>query len=101
MAGYIYEREDWPGFSWRQEELAAPLAALHLRRGQLLGRMASVGFPQSDEVLLKTLTQDVVKSSEIEGEILNSDQVRSSIAKRLGMDAAGLPKADRRVDGVV
>ena len=63
--------------------------------------MESLGFAQRDEVVLKTLTQDVVKSGEIEGEILDADQVRSSIAKRLGMDAAGLPQADRRVDGVV
>lgn len=101
MADYIHEREDWPKFAWKQEETTKPLADLHLHQGHLLGRMASLGFSQRDEVVLKALTQDVVKSSEIEGEILNADQVRSSIAKRLGMDAAGLPLADRRVEGVV
>ena len=101
MADYIHERADWPKFTWKHESIFKPLGDIHLRQGRLLGRMESLGFAQRDEVVLKTLTQDVVRSSEIEGEILNADQVRSSIAKRLGMDAAGLPQADRRVDGVV
>ncbi|MDE2140981.1 MAG: Fic family protein [Elusimicrobia bacterium] len=101
MTDYIHEREDWPKFTWKQGDITKPLADLHLHQGHLLGRMSSLGFFQRDEAVLKALTQDVVKSSEIEGEILNADQVRSSIAKRLGMDAAGLPPADHRVEGVV
>lgn len=77
------------------------LANVRLRQGRLIGRMESLGFSQRNEALLKTLTDDVVKSSEIEGEILNSDQVRSSIARKLGLDIAGLLPSDRRVDGVV
>jgi Fic family protein len=101
ISRYIHQRSDWPGFHWAQETLAGPLAAVRLRQGRLLGRMESLGFPQRDEALLKTLTLDVLKSSEIEGEILNPEQVRSSIARRLGMDIAGLVPADRRVEGVV
>lgn len=78
-----------------------PLAAVRLRQGRLIGRMEALGFPQRDEAVLQTLTLDVLKSSEIEGEILNPGQVRSSIARKLGMDIAGLVPADRRVDGVV
>src|SRR5208283_3362315 len=101
MSRYIHEKPDWPKFHWKQETLAAPLAAVRLRQGRLIGRMEVLGFPQRDEAMLQTLTLDVVKSSEIEGEILNLEQVRSSIARRLGMDVAGLVPADRNVEGVV
>lgn len=101
MPKYIHQLPDWQKFHWNQEILAAPLAAVRHRQGRLLGRMEAVGFPQQNEAMLKTLTLDVLKSSEIEGEILNPEQVRSSIARRLGMDIAGLIPADRRVEGVV
>lgn len=101
MSPYIHELSDWPNFHWNQEALTAPLAALRLRQGRLMGRMEGLGFSQRDEAVLQALTQDVVKSSEIEGEILNPDQVRSSIARRLGIEIAGLTPADRRVEGVV
>lgn len=101
MSKYIHQLPDWPKFHWNQEALAAPLAAVRLRQGRLIGRMETLGFSQRNETVLQTLTLDVVKSGEIEGEILNSEQVRSSIARRLGMDIAGLVPADRRVDGVV
>jgi len=101
MSRYIHQLPDWPKFYWNQETLAALLAAVRHRQGRLIGRMESLGFPQRDEAVLQTLTLDVLKSSEIEGEILNPEQVRSSIARRLGMDIAGLVPADRRVDGVV
>lgn len=101
MSQYIHQLSDWPQFWWDQKALSTPLAEVRLRQGRLIGRMESLGFSQRDEAVLKTLTDDVVKSSEIEGEILNSDQVRSSIARRLGMDIAGLLPSDRRVDGVV
>ncbi len=101
MRRYIHQLPDWPGFRWNQETLAASLAAVRLRQGRLIGRMESLGFSQRDEVILNTRTLDVVESSEIEGEILNPEQVRSSIARRLGMEIAGLVSSDRRVDGVV
>jgi len=101
MARYIHQLPAWPKFRWNQETLAVPLAAVRLRQGRLIGRMEALGFPQRNEAMLQTLTLDVLKSSEIEGEILNAEQVRSSIARRLGMDIAGLVPADRRVDGVV
>lgn len=101
MAKYIHELPDWPHFRWGQETLAKRLAAVRFHQGQFTGRMAALGFPLQAEAVLQTLTEDVVKSSEIEGEILDKDQVRSSIARRLGMDIAGLPEADRNVEGVV
>ena len=101
MTGYIHERPDWPKFDWDQEKLAALLAAVRHRQGRLVGRMEALGFPFKQEAVLETLTQDVLKSSEIEGEVLNPGKVRSSIARRLGMDIAGLAPADRHVDGVV
>jgi len=101
MSQYIHQLSDWPHFRWDQEALSTPLAEVRLRQGRLIGRMESLGFSQRDEAVLQTLTDDIVKSSEIEGEILNSDQVRSSIARRLGMDIAGLLPSDLRVDGVV
>ena len=77
------------------------LAAVRHRQGRLLGRMEALGFDLRQEALLNTLTEDIVTSSEIEGEILNTAQVRSSVARRLGMDIAGLSRADRNVDGIV
>jgi Fic family protein len=101
MATYIHQLKDWPHFRWDHEKLAELLAAVRNRQGRLLGRMEGIGFKLKAEATLQTLTLDVIKSSEIEGEILNPDQVRSSIARRLGMDVAGLVPADRIVDGVV
>ena len=99
--GYIHQLADWPRFCWDREVLAASLADTRYRQGRLLGRMESLGFPLQKEAELVTLTLDVVKSSEIEGEDLDADQVRSSIARRLGMDIAGAVPADREVEGVV
>ena len=101
MNRYIHELPDWPDFQWDQEKLAGPLATLRHRQGRLIGRMETLGFPLRAEANLRTLTLDVIKSSEIEGEILDHDQVRSSIARRLGMDIGGLAPADRNVEGVV
>jgi Fic family protein len=101
MAVYIYELKDWPQFFWDKERIAPILAEVRYRQGRLLGRMEGIGFNLKEEANLDTLTLDVIKSSEIEGEILDHDQVRSSIARRLGMDIAGLVPADRHVDGVV
>ncbi|HLH96359.1 MAG TPA: Fic family protein [Xanthobacteraceae bacterium] len=101
MTRYIHELKDWPRFRWNREGLAQPLVAVRHRQGRLLGRMEGLGFQLRAEATLRTLTEEVVKSSEIEGETLDRDQVRSSLARRLGMDIAGLPPADRHVEGVV
>ena len=98
---YIHELPNWPQFTWNQDKLASKLADVRHRQGRLLGRMESLGFKLRNEAVLETLTLDVLKSSEIEGEILNSDQVRSSIARRLGMDIAGAVAVDRDTEGVV
>lgn len=98
---YIYDREDWPKFSWSGDALATKLAAVRHRQGLLLGRMGALGFESRSEAVLTTLTETILKSSEIEGEHLDKDQVRSSIARRLGMNIAGLVPSDRHVEGVV
>src|SRR5271154_2814755 len=101
IAMYIHQRENWPRFHWNQDGLANQLAAVRHRQGRLIGRMEALGFRLREEAVLDTLTQDVLKSSEIEGEILDIDQVRSSLARRLGLDIGALTPADRHVDGVV
>ncbi len=101
MVEYIHELPNWPKFEWNQHGLAKQLAAVRHRQGRLIGRMQALGFPLREEAVLQTLTEDVLKSSEIEGEILDKEQVRSSIARRLGMEAAALPSADRDVEGMV
>jgi len=101
MDRYIHEHKDWPNFTWNEGQLAVKLAGVRHRQGRLLGQMGGMGFNLKTEANLHTLTLDVLKSSEIEGEKLNADQVRSSIARRLGMDIAGLIPADRHVEGIV
>jgi Fic family protein len=101
MDQYIHQLPDWPRFHWDTEATTAPMAELRHRQGRLLGRMESLGFSLQKEAELRTLTLDVLKSSEIEGEHLNPEQVRSSIARRLGLDAGGAEPADRHVEGVV
>ncbi|MCL5962310.1 MAG: Fic family protein [Chloroflexi bacterium] len=98
---YIHELSDWPRFEWDLERLAEPLAAARHWQGRLIGRMEALGFNLRQEAVLETLTADVLKSSEIEGEKLDEEQVRSSIARRLGMDIGALRPADRSVEGVV
>lgn len=98
---YIHEQRDWPWFTFDQAALAGQLAAVRHRQGRLIGRMEGLGFRLREEAVLGILTQDVVRSSQIEGEILDSDQVRSSIARRLGIDIGALTPADRDVEGVV
>jgi len=101
MATYIHELEGWPSFRWSSQDLSEQLAAVRHRQGRLLGRMEALGFELRAEAVLQTLTEDVLKSSEIEGEILDKEQVRSSIARRLGMDIGALAPVDRDVEGVV
>jgi len=98
---YLWERTDWPQFTWDNQNLGSLLAQVAREQGRLLGKMEGLGFDLRQEAHLHTLTEDVLKSSEIEGETLAPDQVRSSIARRLGMDMGGLIPADRHVEGVV
>ena len=98
---YIHELADWPHFRWKNEVLAKPLAEVRHRQGLLIGHMGALGFDLRQQAVLQTLTADVLKSSEIEGEKLDAEQVRSSIARRLGIDMGGLKPADRNVEGVV
>jgi Fic family protein len=100
-AMFIHERPTWPTFTWNHEALADDLAAVRHKQGRLLGKMEAFGFDVRAEASLTVLTLDVVRSSAIEGETLDPDEVRSSIARRLGLDVAGLPKAGRDVEGIV
>ena len=101
MTEYIHELEDWPVLRWDLERVAERLAAASRNQGRLVGRMEHLGLPLRAEAVLQTLTEDVIKSSEIEGEVLDKAQVRSSIARRLGMDIGALVPVDRNVEGVV
>lgn len=101
MTRYIHQRDQWPTFRWNAEAIADQLAAVSRHQGRLIGRMEALGIQLRAEAVLATLTEEVVKSSDIEGESLDRDQVRSSLARRLGMDAGGLPQPDRHVEGIV
>src|SRR5579863_5570401 len=98
---YLWEQDSWPDLTWDSGRLAALLGQTSREQGRLLGRMQDLGFDLRREAQLSTLTEEVVRSSEIEGEKLDIDQVRSSIARRLGMEVGGLVTADRNVEGVV
>ena len=98
---YIHERSGWPALDWDSGRISQQLAEVRHRQGRLIGRMEALGFQLRTEAVLDTLTEDVLKSSEIEGEKLDRDQVRSSIARRLGIEIGGLTTADRNVEGVV
>lgn len=98
---YIHELPGWPMVKWDEGALLASLSNVRHRQGRLIGRMEMLGFDLQAEANLNSLTEEVVKSSEIEGEILDRDQVRSSLARRLGIEVAGLVPSDRNVDGVV
>lgn len=101
MKPFIHQRLDWPSFHWDNEKIIVLLCEARNLQGRLIGKMESLGFDLRNEALLDTLTLDVIKSSEIEGEFLNTDQVRSSIARKLGMKIAGSVESDRNIDGVV
>jgi Fic family protein len=98
---YIHELDDWPRFHWGAETIAAPLASVRNRQSRLIRHMEALGLNLQQEAVLQTLTSDVLKSSEIEGEKLDAAQVRSSIARRLGIDIGALKAADRHVEDVV
>ena len=88
MSRYIHLLKDWPAFKWEDEKIILPLSTVRHKQGRLLGKLEGLGFRLREEATLETLTQDVIKSSEIEGEKLPADQVRSSIARRLGIEIA-------------
>ena len=98
---YIHDQADWPKLHWNSEVLTGLLAEVRHRQGRLLGQMHALGFGLREEAVLRTLTEDIVKSSAIEGQDLDPATVRSSIARRLGMDVGGLTPVDRDVEGVV
>ncbi|MDB6110819.1 MAG: hypothetical protein JWR69_2569 [Pedosphaera sp.] len=98
---YIHQRKEWPNFHWDQAKLADRLAEVRHQQGRLLGRMEALGFGLREEATLQTLTQEVVKTSEIEGQTLGTQQVRSSLARRLGIDIGAAPPMDRNVEGMV
>lgn len=101
MTKHIHQQKQWPKFTWDNERLLPLLAEVRHKQGRLKSYMEFLGFALRDETTLETLTSDVLRSSEIEGEFLNPAQVRSSVARHLGMDIAGLVKVDRYTDGVV
>jgi len=98
---YIYERPNWPEFKWNTDEVLTLLIEVRNLQGRVVGQMGALGFNLKDQANLEILTQDVLRSSEIEGELLNPEQVRSSIVRQLGLDISGLVHSDRNVDGVV
>lgn len=101
MAFYIHQRGDWPNFVWDSQLLFPALGRVRNMQGKLAGAMSTLGFVGQQEAFLEAITQDVLKTSEIEGDFLHPEQVRSSVARHLGMDIAGLVPSDRHVDGVV
>lgn len=101
MAKYIYEHTSWPHFTWNDKATNALFGEVRLMQGKIIGQMNALGFSAKEEATLTALTLDVVKSSEIEGELLNYDQVRSSIARRLGINTAGLVPSSRHIEGIV
>ncbi len=98
---YIHEKENWTDFTWDNKQVMIKLGEARNQQGRLLGKMESLGFDLQNEAVLNTLTLDVIKSSEIEGEFLEIEQVRSSIARQLGIDIAGAVESERRIDGIV
>ncbi len=101
VAKYIYQHKNWTNFTWKDEVINPIFGEVRHLQGKISGQMSGLGFSSKEEAALTTLTLDVVKSSEIEGEQLNYEQVRSSIARRLGINAAGLVPSNRSVEGVV
>lgn len=101
MAKYIYENKNWTDFNWNDKVINAVFGEVRLMQGKIIGQMNALGFSAKEEATLNALTLDVVKSSEIEGELLNYEQVRSSIARRLGINTAGLVPSSRHIEGIV
>lgn len=98
---YIYNNQNWPIFTWNSEKLLSLLSYVRNRQGKLIGKIGALGFELRNEANLEILTQEIIKSTEIEGEFLDREQVRSSIARRLGLEISGLVLSERNVDGIV
>ncbi len=98
---YLYNNQNWPIFEWNSEKLLPLLSYVRNRQGKLIGKMGALGFELRNEANLEILTQEIIKSTEIEGEFLDREQVRSSIARRLGLEISGLVYSERNVDGIV
>lgn len=98
---YVYEHPDWPRLHWKSDSLIETLATVRFQQGRLIGQMDALGFDLRQEAVFETLTEDVLKTSDIEGERLDAEQVRSSVARHLGLDIGGLRHADRKVEGIV
>jgi Fic family protein len=101
MTKFIYQYDDWPNFTWNEKEVQPILGKVRHLQGKIFGQVTALGFSIKEETMLTNLTLDVQKTSEIEGELLNYEQVRSSIARKLGLHYAGMVYSDRNVDGVV
>lgn len=101
MAKYIYQYRNWPDFTWDEKEVQIIMGKVRHLQGKIFGQVSAFGFSIKEETMFKALTLDVLKSSEIEGELLNYEQVRSSIARKLGLEYAGMVYSNRDVDGVV
>lgn len=101
MKIYIHQQSDWPKFKWDSKSIILPLSNVRHLQGKFVGKMEALGFKLRNEAVLETLTTEVIKTSEIEGQILDLGQVRSSIARRLGIEVSGLVPSDRNVDGIV
>jgi len=101
MVKYIYEYSNWPNFTWNENEIQEILGKVRHLQGKVFGHISALGFSVKEETMLSSLTLDILKSSEIEGEMLNYEQVRSSVARQLGLDYAGMIYSDRYVDGIV
>src|ERR1035437_9277240 len=101
MAGYIYQKKEWPHFKWDNGKIIDLLGEVRNMQGRILGRMESLGFELQREAFLDTVILEVVKSSEIEGEMLSQEQVRSSVARHLGIKIVDAVESERNVDGIV
>ena len=98
---YIWQREDWPSFRWEKDRVNARLSAVRYAQGKLAGRLSALGFNVSSHAMLDAMAEDVLASSEIEGVVLNREEVRSSVARHLGLETEGLPTASHYVEGIV
>ena len=101
MTTFIYQRKDWPRFTWNADRVVPHLSAARYEQGLLLGKMGDLGYQLKNEATLAALTEETVKSSAIEGEELNPENVRSSLARRMGLETVGTRPADRNVEGTV
>ena len=101
MSSYIYQHTSWTHFTWDKEKISLTLSNIRLKQGKLIGFISGLGFDLQNLANLETITLDVLKSSEIEGEIFQPEMVRSSVAKRLGIEFSGMIDSDKRIDGVV